>query len=433
MKLRTGLTKTLVDKIKGRKGMKTKTKKEERMVGIRLGVMFLTAVTALASFLPAYQALAWGPARETFTMEVPASYPTFNSITNNPVLGDERNFVLVAEAGANGVFVDEIKIEAGKEYEVYIGYHNNAAANLNSTGVGIAQQVRLSSQFPATVKPSQKGKISAIISASNTNPTEVWDEAYFTSTEEITLRYKEGSAKIYNSFATNGQVLSENLFSVTGTYLGVNKLDGLMPGCAEYSGRVIYTLVAEKEALEVDKKASLDGNSFSESVTAEVGQEITYKVTFRNTGNTDLTNVTFHDKLPAGLSLVPGSTYLDGEQLTDLIDKNGYNTGLYGPGTTATLTYKVKVNENAVDNGNCGANNFVNTIYVDHDGGETTDGATVIVNRACTPTELPETGPGEIALAVVAILCVGVGGTYWYRSRKTLKRVTNSVEGKQDQ
>lgn len=418
--------------------MKTKTKTQDKMVGIRLGVMLSVAAMSIASFLPAYQALAWGPARDVFTMETPASYPTFNSITNNPVLGDERNFVLVAEAGANGTFSDEVRIQPGKEYEVYIGYHNNAAANLNSTGVGIAQQVRLSSQFPSVVTPSQKGKVSAIISASNTNPPEVWDEAYFTSNEEISLRYKEGSAKIYNSFATNGKVLSENLFSVTGTYLGVNELNGLMPGCAEYSGHVIYTLIAEQPDLQINKTVSLDGNNYYENVTVEAGQEVMYKVVFENTGNTNLTNVTFHDKLPVGLTLVPGTTYLynaehpNGELLTDLIDKNGYNTGLYGPGTSATITYRAKVAANAVDNGSCGANNFVNTIYVDHDGGETSDGATVVVNKTCNPGVLPEAGPGEIALAVVAVLCVGIGGTYWVRSRRMLKKVTDSVEGKQE-
>jgi len=416
------------------KKQKTKTTKTKRFKVERLAVLML-AVLAVSVLLPAYSALAWGPARETFTMEVPSPFPTFNSITNNPVLGDERNFVQVAEAGANGTFVDELQIVPGKEYEVYIGYHNNAAANLNSTGVGIAQQVRLSSQFPSVVTPTQKGKVSAIISASNTTPLEVWDEAYFTSTEEVTLRYKEGSAKIYNSWGSNGQVLSKNLFSISGTYLGANTLDGRLPGCAEFSGHVIYILVAEKENLSVEKTASLDGKSYHKTITAEAGQEITYKVEFENTGNTDLTNVTFRDVFPKGITLVPGSTYLystlhpDGELMSDLIDKNGYNLGLFGPDTWAMLEYKAKIDATAVDDGDCGANNFVNMMYVSHSGGEVHNGATVIVNKICTPPTLPQTGPGEIALAVIALLCVGVGGTYWYRSRKALKRVTNVVEG----
>jgi len=414
------------------KNKNTETKK----FGLKRLVMPVLTLLSLLAFLPAYNALAWGPARDTFTMEVPAGFPTFNSITNNPVLGDERNFVRVAEVGAHGAFEDEIRIVPGKEYEVYIGYHNNAAINLNSSGVGIAQQVRLSSQFPSMVMPTQNGKVSAIISASNTTPREVWDEAYFTSTENVTLRYKEGSAKIYNSWATNGQVLSENLFSVSGTYLGVDVLDGWMPGCAEFSGHVIYVLIAEQQSLRVDKKVSLDGERFDESVITEAGKEVTYRVTFENTGNTDLTNVTLHDVFPSGMSLVPGSTYLysplypGGERLSDLIDKNGYNLGLFGPRTSATLVYKARIDANVANTGSCGANNFVNMAYVDHDGGEASDGATVVVNRICTPTVLPQTGPGEIAVVVIAVLSLGVGGTYWYRSQKMLRQVTDEVEGK---
>ncbi|MFV0485146.1 MAG: DUF11 domain-containing protein [Candidatus Saccharimonadales bacterium] len=409
--------------------MKTNTKKTK----VNKLILPALALLSLSSFLPAYTAIAWGPDRPTYTMEVPASSPTFNSITNNPVLGDERNFVRVAEKGANGTFVDEIQIQPGKEYEVYIGYHNNAAANLNSSGVGIAQQVRLSAQFPTVVSASQRGTVSAIISSSNTTPKEVWDEAYFTALEEVNLHYKEGSAKIYNSFATNGAVLSESMFSETGTYLGVNQLDGLLPGCGEFSGHVIYTLVAEQPAIKVNKTVSLDGKTFSENVKASVGDEVTFKVVFENTGNTNVSNVTFHDKFPTGLSLVPGTTYLynnehpDGELLTDLIDKNGYNTGLYGPNTQATLIYKAKITEDATKTEDCTAS-LVNTMYVDHEGGEVSDGATVILDEECLPTELPKTGPGEIVIAVIAVLCIGIGGTYWYRSRNAIKKITHDIE-----
>jgi len=37
-----------------------------------------------------------------------------------------------------------------------------------------------------------------------------------------------------------------------------------------------------------------------------------------------------------------------------------------------------------------------------------------------TETELPKTGPGEIALALVAAVCVTVGAVYWYRSQREL-------------
>ena len=36
---------------------------------------------------------AWGPSRETFTIEKPATYVTFNSITNNPTSATSCAFV----------------------------------------------------------------------------------------------------------------------------------------------------------------------------------------------------------------------------------------------------------------------------------------------------------------------------------------------------
>ena len=50
-----------------------------------------------------------------------------------------------------------------------------------------------------------------------------------------------------------------------------------------------------------------------------------------------------------------------------------------------------------------------------------------------TPTpELPNTGPGEIALAVVAAVCVITGVSYWYRSQKEVAEVQKGIKGDGD-
>ena len=61
----------------------------------------------------------------------------------------------------------------------------------------------------------------------------------------MTLHYVTGSAKIYNGGNANGSVLSTNLFSEQGTYLGYNELNGAVPGCDEYAGQVVYTIQTE--------------------------------------------------------------------------------------------------------------------------------------------------------------------------------------------
>ena len=85
----------------------------------RLTVAGLAAV-AVAAIVPFASSSAYGPERKTFTMKEPAGYPTFNSITDNPGVGDERNFVRVREVGTNTTFENSTKVTAGKEYEVYI-------------------------------------------------------------------------------------------------------------------------------------------------------------------------------------------------------------------------------------------------------------------------------------------------------------------------
>ena len=50
------------------------------------------------------------------------------------------------------------------------------------------------------------------ITSSNTEPASVWDEAYVTAKEAMTLHYVIGSAKIYNQWGVNGSTLATALF-----------------------------------------------------------------------------------------------------------------------------------------------------------------------------------------------------------------------------
>ena len=465
----------------------------------RLIVAGLSALT-LAVLVPAASTYAWGPDRPTYTMKKPADHPTFNSITDNNVIGDERDFVRVTEVGGNGKYVNELKITPGKTYEVYIFYHNNAASNLNGSGKGLANKVKVQSKFPSKVNSSSKGTISATISAEDSTPKSVWDEAYFTtdSKEDVELRYLPATAIIKNQGKLNGTVLSTELFT-TGDYIGYNSLSGVLPGCEEFSGHIVYRLRAEQASSSVAKTASLDGKNFFQDVTAKPGDTVTYKITFKNTGSKDLTNVTFRDKLPTGVTLVPGSVklYDDGTKktvtLSDAVVANGVNTGLFGINVTGTLTYQVKVNDDIVKNGSCGTNNFKNIINATTDQtGTKTATSTIKVEKTCEEPdpcknedgsikpeccdkeeykdapeceepdpcknedgsikqeccdqpeykdlpqckeepkqvpELPNTGPGEIALAVVAAVCVITGVSYWYRSQKEVAEVQKGIKG----
>ncbi len=209
-------------------------------------VVLGVAAALLSPLVVGLNASAWGPSdRPTFTMQEPATYAVFNSITDNSAVGDERDFVRVEEKNSGRAYANNIEIEAGKQYEVYIYYHNDASKTFNDRAhnyAGVARDVRVSSIFPLELTAGEKGTISGTIMASNTNPTSVWDEAYVTAKEDTTLHYVEGSAKIYNNWGVNGSVLSTNLFSEMGTFIGLNNLDGVILGCDEYSGQIVYTI-----------------------------------------------------------------------------------------------------------------------------------------------------------------------------------------------
>lgn len=191
--------------------------------------------------------MAWGPEdRPTYTMAAPADHAVFNSLTDNAAVGDERDFVRVAEKNPDAVYTSNLEIEAGKQYEVYIYYHNDASDTYNYTEgqPGIAMNTRVSSVFPHELNAGQSAEISGKITSTNTDPLMVWDEAKVTAKQALTLHYVEGSAKLYNRDNSDGTVLSTNLFSEEGTFIGMTKLNGIIPGCDEYSGHIVYTLQA---------------------------------------------------------------------------------------------------------------------------------------------------------------------------------------------
>ena len=437
----------------------------------------LKTLTALAtvglSLASVASASAWGPERETFTMEKPATYPTFNSITNNPTIGDERDFVRVGEINADVTSLrDEVEVVPGRQYIVYIYFHNNASATFNDSAhdhSGVALRTRMSSSFATVLTPNEKGKITATITADNSKPGSVWDEAYMTTkTDKVFMRYVAGSAQIYNDWKTNRAVMPSSLFTKEGTFVGLNVLNGVIPGCEEYHGIVKYVLQAEELGGSVDKSVSKDGTEFGESVNLAPGEEATYELAIRNTGDVKLTNAVIKDVLPAGLSLVPGSVQLRAndsttwDTLSDEIFNNGYNLGTIGTGNSVYIRYKV-VAGNDFD---CKGTELTNSASLTYDSDKSTgetkeDSTTITVKKTdCTPSdddldncetnpglpecktcatnpemegcqELPNTGPLEIVMAAVIIIGIGGGGYYLYKTKKTLKTVEGDLSGKE--
>lgn len=413
---------------------------------------------------------AWGPERTTFTMEAPASYVTFNSITDNQSsesvgIGDERNFVRVRKAGET-TFTDSVEITdadalSGQVFEVYVFYHNNAASNYHLT----AENTKVFAYFPGIISGNSTAETGAKISASNANPTSVWDEADFVnrSSVGVRLRYVEDSATIYwNGGRTTAQI-SENLFT-NGALIGYCAedatnctLDGEVPGCAEYSGYIIYKVKVEQASIYLSKMASNDGVNYYDNITARVGDTIHYKVVAKNLGSIATARVAIKDQLANGLTATTDAilkdTATEGATVSHALSSDFFtSTGarandLSVGGEGWYIEYSAKITDDVLGGQTCGAAKVINTIYMDYelaDGGFGSLGnqAAVLVSEPCQPVqdcttnpdlpeckEIPKTGPLEITMAVIVVAGICGGGYYLYRTRKTLDKVESTAKG----
>ena len=415
------------------------------------------AIVAAAIIVPA-ALFAWGPDRPTYTTASPAPHVTFNSITDNPAHGDERNFVQIKEASApNSTYAEEVALQPGKEYEVFVYFHNNAASNLNGADrnyKGIARDTAMRVQMPASVKAGEKARITGIVSASNAQPQQVWDEAYASSDSAVALRYVQGSATISSRGAVDGQKLPNSLLT-TGTPLGYDSLDGKVPGCNEFAGYVTYRFKVDQPNFDVIKTVSEKGkNSFQESVTAKSGEEVEYKIQYKNTGTTQQNDVVLKDTLPKGISYVSGSTKLatsksNGQYVgvaDGITSSTGINIGAYAPGGNAIVKFTAKVTSNK-ELEKCGVNTLVNKATAETNNGSKHDTATVVVSKVCedkpevpeepetpvipeepktpevpvtpeTPAELPKTGASDSILAMLGLGSVIASAGYYVASRR---------------
>lgn len=341
---------------------------------------------------------AWGPARPSFTIEKPADYITFNSITNNPVIGgDEKDFVGIREVGSNAKWTNNMKVQNGKEYYVRMYVHNNAASNLNL----VAENVVAKLNVPTTT--AKNVTVQGQISASNAKPNTVWDEATFSSDNDFNLAYVAGSALFENN-GMGTTKLPDSIVNNTGAKLGYDKLDGKIPGCFQYAGYVTVKVKAqvsqpqEKTNIDLAKTVRNKTNgekSWVETVNAKSGDTVQFQIHAKNTGSTGIQNLVIRDILPKGLNYVAGSTKLyntsnpKGLKVSDnVIQNSGINIGSYQPNGDAYVRFDATVSaENSLPV--CGENTLTNIAQASDQKIVKNDTASVKVTKKCETPKNP--------------------------------------------
>lgn len=354
--------------------------------------IFLAVITAAVGTVAAF---AWGPSRETYTQEKPADHIVFNSMiyknTNGETV-DERNFVVVKDAAntSAGGWQDSVTVEAGKEYLVRFYVHNNAASTLNLTATNTRVMAALGTNTGTKVN------MTGYVTADNANPKQVWDEISFNSDKNFNMAYVSGSSRLYNN-ATGvaGRAFSDTIMNGSGALVGYTKDDGNYPGCFQYVSYITFKVKPQFQqtvdfTLVKDVRKNGTTDKYVQSITANPGDKVDYRIAFKNIGTAQLDNIVIKDTLPAGVTYVPGTAKLQNSiyqfpntySLPDTLFTTGANIGHYAPGGAGYVTFTGQVaakDKLAV----CGVNTLKNVVKAESDHGFAADDAFVTVTKDC--------------------------------------------------
>lgn len=378
---------------------------------------------------------AWGPDRTTYTMAKPANQVVFNSITDNPNYGDEREFVTIKDVTEGTQLTNTANLVPGHEYKVQIYIHNNAKTSLNANGTGIARDVTVRAALPASVNGNET--VDGFVVSSNATPQEVYDSAALTSANNVELEFVNGSAMLH---ANAQQTKLSDTVITTGVKVGDKDLSGDWRGCLEYAGAVTFNFKVKQNIAdftvvkEVRAHQTTTGN-WANDITVKAADKVDYIIRYKNTGNVTQENVVVKDQLPAGVTYVAGTTVLangnnpDGKAINDDVTTKGVNIGTYAPGASAWVRFSAQVAANS-SLATCGQNTLKNVANITTGAGTKSDDATVTVEKTCvttvTPevptdvTELPDTGLALGALSVSGAGALSYAGYAYFASRRGL-------------
>lgn len=378
----------------------------------------------------------FGPDRPTFTWERPASYVTFNSMTNNPVVGDERTFMKGAKPGAAS-FTDPVTgVVDGEEVTVQMYVHNNAAANLNLKATNTTVKVAL----PTGSKQIQQ--LTGYISADNANPKTVTDTLDISASNNgyMEIAYVPGSASYKNNKGTFK--LADSIVT-TGAQIGYDQMNGVVPGCEEFSGWVTLRIKVNMPRYVVQKSARLAGEGadrWRESVNAKIGDTIEWRIEVRNIGSTTLNNIIVLDELPPYMTVEAGSVKLINANYPStnpyvypasaIQQKNGLyyvnvDTGSYLPNSNGFVRFSSKiVNDPKIS---CDNQKLTNKAYATPKGyGTVSSYAYVIVvnDKPCTEPEKPVYSCDALSVNVIGDRKISATVTYTAKGGATFNNAT---------
>jgi len=309
--------------------------------------MMTIAIAAISVFAVSAAVMAgYGPDRVVKDYNLDPTgfdHVVFDSFINSPTIGDERDFLRDYDDN------DPIDANVGDTVRVYMYVHNNADPQYNTTGEGVAENLKVRVVLPAA-NAANSQDVTGYISASNAVPQEIYDTFTINSSDQFTLEYVPGSARIKTNFMDN-VALSDDIVA-GGVLIGDDGLDGQMKGCFQYGAWVSFEVKLDKghepqTDYNLKKEVRIKGSdNWSDNVTADPGDELEYRIVINNTGETDIYGVDVTDNIPKGISFVPGSTRIYGNvAYPDTWFTQGLTVTKISAGESYTITYEAVVDQ----------------------------------------------------------------------------------------
>ena len=224
----------------------------QRIIKSSLGIVLVFGIVLLLC--------GWGPVRKEYTLDeinngTLGSQITFNSISDNPHIGHEFNFVGAREnsgknLGLENLWSDEINVEEGKSYFIRMYVHNNSPLGEEA----MAENVR--AYFDIPTEMGNEIEVNGLIEADNAVPSSIWDNVIFKNDRKFSLLYIPDSATMAGNAGM--YYLDNSIVNESWVTLGYNSLDGKIPGCFQYDQYITILVEPQFEDSIINTNSEYD-------------------------------------------------------------------------------------------------------------------------------------------------------------------------------
>lgn len=280
--------------------------------------------------------VGWGPPRPVSDGAGSPSYPALNSVRDSSK--DETQFIFLRDQ-ETGVGRRDARPSIGEVIQAIAYFDNSGGAK--STGTTMTIDAPGSIWGRAAVK--------ATIQSSNAIPGTVWSSLALTPPDSdgaVALRLVRDSARLVVPARGVDIPLSQDLFS-GGTPIGCSGPNGSVDaGC---SGYVTFEIRIDRPNFEVMTQIRESGESiWRSSVKARKNGHFELRINFRNTGSTQLDDVTLSVAIPTG-AWIDGTVrwgndlHPEGFKAVGDVSGPGLNVGSYNPTGGAFVVIPIQV------------------------------------------------------------------------------------------